>query len=99
MNTVLQSISDKTLTERSGWSASNPIFVDEVYVSDFDINSIPDILQPAWEFFKKNSDKLIECFNPVYDLFAGYVLLGLIDGECRKVDTVEVFLKNVCSEF
>ena len=75
------------------------IFNGEVYVSDFDINSIPDTLQPSWDFFKKNSDKLIECFNPVYDLFAGYVLSGAIQGEDWSTHSPEEFLKNVVQEF
>lgn len=101
MNAVLQSISDKASSGSTwfNWSPNKPIFNGEVYVSDFDINSIPDTLQPVWEFFKKNSDKLIECFNPVYDLFAGYVLSGAIQGEDWSTHSPEEFLKNVVQEF
>ena len=98
INMVLQGISDKSC-EGSGMEKVNIFQSGEVYTSNFTVDSIPELLKPSWELFKANADKLYESFNPVYDLFAGYVLLGLIDGECRKVDTVEVFLKNVCSEF
>lgn len=98
MNMILQGISDKSCQE-FGMEKVNIFQSGEVYTSNFTVDSIPELLKPSWELFKTNADKLYESFNPVYDLFAGYVLLGLIDGECRKVDTVEVFLKNVCSEF
>jgi len=70
-----------------------------VFTSEFDINSIPKEILPAWNFFKQNADKLFESFNPVYDLFAGYVLIGEMNGEKRVIHTPEVFLKNVCEEF
>ena len=98
MNMILQGISDKSCLE-SGMEKVNIFQSGEVYTSNFTVDSIPELLKPSWELFKANADKLYESFNPVYDLFAGYVLIGLIDDECRKVDTVEEFLKNVCSEF
>jgi len=98
MNMILQGISDKSC-KGSGMEKVNIFQSGEVYTSNFTVNSIPELLKPSWELFKANADKLYESFNPVYDLFAGYVLIGLIDDECRKVDSVEVFLKNVCLEF
>ena len=71
----------------------------QVFVSDFDINSIPKELLPAWELFKGNADKLYESFNPVYDLYAVYVLTGIINGEDRTKHTREEFLKNIVTEF
>ena len=73
-------------------------------MSDFDINSIPEPLKPSWEFFKANSNKLVECFNPVYDLFAGYVLTGFIlrdeeNGENHVSHSPQEFLKNIVREF
>ena len=72
-----------------------------VFTSDFDINSIPKEILPAWEFFKQNAEELYESFNPVYDLFAGYVLIGLINPckDERRQDPPEVFLEKVCKEF
>jgi len=70
-----------------------------VYVSDFDVDSIPSKLENAWELFKENADSLTDCFNPVYDLFAGYVLSGVIHGENRVSHTSQEFLKNVVLEF
>ena len=32
-------------------------------------------------------------FDPVYDLFAGYVLIGIIHGENRKEHARTIFLK------
>ena len=53
------------------------IFADgKVFVSDFNVDSIPSMLHNAWELFKANADSLTDCFNPVYDLFAGYVMVG-----------------------
>ena len=98
MNMILQGISDKSC-EGTDIEKVNIFQSGEVYTSNFTVDSIPELLKPSWELFKANADKLYESFNPVYDLFAGYVLIGLIDDECRKVDSVEVFLKNVCSEF
>ena len=98
INMVLQGISDKSCQE-SEIEKVNIFQSGQVYTSNFTVDSIPELLKPSWELFKANADKLYESFNPVYDLFAGYVLIGLIDDECRKVDSVEVFLKNVCLEF
>lgn len=106
INAVLQAISDKAINSKTwlGWSSSKPIFHGEVFVSDFDISSIPEPLKPAWEFFKANSGKLVECFNPVYDLFAGYVLTGFIlgdedSGENHISHSPQEFLKNIVREF
>lgn len=67
--------------------------------SDFTISSIPEFLVKPWEYFKKNADKLLDSFNPVYDLFAAYVLVGLIKGHDRKDDPVDTFLDNIVNEF
>ena len=104
INLVLQSISIKSKENTSmlDWDQYEPIFLENggVFVSDFDINSIPYVLDPCFDFFKKNADKLIDCFNPVYDLFAGYVLNGLIHfNENRTSHSHEEFLKNVVTEF
>lgn len=107
MNIYLQSITvSSALPLKKGQTAvihrSEIVNIFEsgsVFTSDFDINSIPSEIQPAWDFFKQNADKLFESFNPVYDLFAGYVLIGEMNGEKRVIHTPEVFLKNVCEEF
>jgi hypothetical protein len=102
MNIVLQLITDK--------DGEHDIFdiKGSVFVSDFDINSIPEVLLPAWEVFKSNAMDLTECFNPVYDLFAGYVLTGIIKDNLgagnphnlkRRDHTPEEFLANVVHEF
>ena len=70
-----------------------------VFISDFDINSIPHEILPAWEFFKTNAEFVTDSFNPVYDLFAGYVLTGIIKGENRVEHTPEQFLSKVVLEF
>ena len=70
-----------------------------VYVSDFDVDNIPSSLENAWELFKVNADTLTDCFNPVYDLFAGYVLSGIIQGEDRVSHSPQEFLANVVHEF
>lgn len=70
-----------------------------VFTSEFDINSIPKEILPAWNFFKQNAGELYESFNPVYDLFAGYVLMGIIKGNNRVNHTPEQFLENICEEF
>jgi len=101
INDVLQAISNK------GCGNSVPVYdlfgpveaPRKVFVSDFDINSIPDVLEPCWNLFKANADKLIDSFNPVYDLFAGYVMVGIIKGEDRTNHSREEFLKNVVTEF
>ena len=111
INMILRGISDKACESLSIdkvdiWSVKpwdkpgvSNLFSAEVFVSDFNINSIPEVLKPSWEFFKTNADKLVECFNPVYDLFAGYVLVGIINGEDRTKHTREEFLKNIVTEF
>jgi hypothetical protein len=71
----------------------------QVFVSNFTIDSIPAELQSSWELFKANADKLFESFNPVYDLYAGYILTGIINGKDRNKHTREEFLKNVVTEF
>ena len=72
-----------------------------VFTSDFDINSIPKEILPAWEFFKQNAEELYGSFNPVYDLFAGYVLIGLINpskDDRRKIHQ-KYFLKRFVKNF
>ena len=62
INDVLQAISNK------GCGNSVPVYdlfgpveaPRKVFVSDFDINSIPDVLEPCWNLFKANADKLID---------------------------------------
>ena len=73
----------------------------EVFYSDFNINTIPDLLIPCWEYFKTNASKLIDCYNPVYDLFAGYVLVGLIknNNDSRLYSDCEDFLSIIVNEF
>jgi hypothetical protein len=71
----------------------------EVFVSDFDVDSIPEKLILAWNKFKSNSSGLTDCFNPVYDLFASYVLFGLVNGINRVDDTPEMFSVLICQEF
>ena len=84
----------------SSTKPTNSIFESgQVFVSDFDINSIPKELLPAWELFKDNAGELYESFNPVYDLHAGYILTGIINGEDRTGHTREEFLQNVVKEF
>ena len=72
---------------------------NEVFYSNFDIDSVPYTLTRSWEYFKANADDLVECFNPVYDLFAGYVLVGLLQGEDRTTDSVDTFQSNIVKEF
>jgi hypothetical protein len=71
----------------------------EVFYSDFGPDNIPVELEPAWKIFMENSQNLTDSFNPVYDLFAAYVLVGLINGEDRRTHTREEFLKNIVQEF
>lgn len=101
INKVLQGISDKSCEEHD--TEIVDIFgkdgLQGVYVSNFDVNTIPELLKPSWELFKKNADKLFESFNPVYDLFAGYILVGKMCNEERVLHAPEQFLKNVCNEF
>lgn len=95
INIYLQCISDP-----NNLGAITNIFQNgSVFVSDFDVDSIPEVLIPAWNKFKSNSFRLIHCFNPVYDLFAGYVLFGLIKGVNRVEDEPDVFAKTICQEF
>ena len=72
---------------------------NEVFYSNFDIDSVPYTLTRSWEYFKANAEDLVECFNPVYDLFAGYVLVGLLQGEDRTTDSVDTFQSNIVKEF
>ena len=100
INDVLEAISNVS----TGSSFGCPLFgfseePHKVFVSDFDIDSIPDTLLPSWKYFKKNSSMFIDAFNPVYDLFAGYVLNGIIKGENRINHTPEEFLQNIVQEF
>ena len=73
----------------------------EVFYSDFNIDTIPELLIPCWEYFKANASKLIDCYNPVYDLFAGYCLVGFIknNNESRLYSSPEDFLEIVVNEF
>ena len=71
----------------------------EVFYSNFTVDTIPELLKPSWEYFKANASKLIDCYNPVYDLFAGYVMVGLINGETRVEHSVEEFLEKIVKEF
>ncbi len=94
INYILEIISER------GGSVEESIFKSgSVFVSDFDMTTIPDVLKPSFEYFKKNADKLSTSYNPTYDVFAGYVLVGLIKGEDRKAHTREEFLKNIVTEF
>ena len=96
MNIILQAISGDEEALRE------PVDIFQsglVHTSDFDVDSIPKDILPAWEFFKKNVESLTECFNPVYDLFAGYVLVGIMRGESRVTHTPEEFLAKVIREF
>lgn len=101
INTILQCISDKSCEEQGIEIVD--IFgrdgLQGVYVSNFDVNTIPELLKPSWEFFKQNAESLTDSFNPVYDLFAGYVLIGIIKGENRINHTPQEFLQNVVQEF
>jgi len=114
MNIVLQSIADQAATasgmepfcifrRRDGApvvSYADGALLPNVPVSDFSVNTIPEHLIPSWKFFKTNAASLIECFNPVYDLFAGYVLMGCIKADTLRVaHTPEEFLHNVVLEF
>ena len=100
MNTYLNAIHQKACSGDeyylSDLFASND---NEVFYSNFDIDSVPYTLTRSWEYFKANADDLVECFNPVYDLFAGYVLVGLMQGEDRTTDSVDTFQSNIVKEF
>ena len=100
MNTYLNAIHQKACSGDeyylSDLFASND---NEVFYSNFDIDSVPYTLTRSWEYFKANAEDLIECFNPVYDLFAGYVLVGLLQGEDRTTDSVDTFQSNIVKEF
>ena len=98
MNYSLQLIHQ--LSSVGNTASSDSIFKSgQVFVSNFTIDSIPAELQSSWELFKANADKLYESFNPVYDLYSGYILTGIINGEDRSKHTREEFLKNVVTEF
>ena len=71
----------------------------EVFYSDFTVDTIPELLKPSWEYFKAHASKLIDCYNPVYDLFAGYVLVGFLKGESRVSHNVTEFHENIVKEF
>ena len=90
INVIATGISDADLFLENG---------GEVFYSDFTINTIPELLKPSWEYFKANSNKLIDCYNPVYDLFAGYVLVGFLKGESRVSHSVTDFHENIVKEF
>tara|TARA_A100001015_G_scaffold309649_1_gene409484 strand:+ start:563 stop:1729 length:1167 start_codon:yes stop_codon:yes gene_type:complete len=102
VNIMLQCIADKG---REVVEFSEPVDIFDrgsqgmVYVSDFDVDNIPCKLENAWELFKKNAESLTDCFNPVYDLFAAYVLTGLIVGENRVTHTPDEFLEKIVQEF
>lgn len=98
INIYLQSINNQS--EFTPSSERVDIFKNgSVFTSEFDINSIPKEILPAWHFFKENAESLTDSFNPVYDLFAGYVLMGIINGVDRVNHTPEEFLKNIVCEF
>ena len=77
------------------------IFYDhpEVFYSNFTIENIPEELESVWKVFKANKTALIEAYNPVYDLFAGFVLIGEIKGEDRTEYSPEDFIDTICEEF
>ena len=95
INYILEIIAERGGVEESIFKENE----SKVFVSDFDMTTIPDVLKPSFEYFKQHADKLYETYNPVYDLYAGYVMVGLIKGEGRKLHTREEFLKNVVTEF
>ena len=99
MNIYLQSISHLQNIVESETEILDIFESGSVFTSNFDINSIPKEILSAWEYFKIYADSLIESFNPVYDLFAGYVLMGIIKNEYRVNHTPEDFLKNIVCEF
>ncbi len=81
---------------------------NKVYYSNFNSLTVPKKLQPVWEFFQSNANLLIDSFNPVYDLFAAYVLIGLINEDSGSVEpkyvnrsrhSVEEFQKNILEDF
>ena len=93
INYILEIIAERGGVEESIFKQGS------VFVSDFDMTTIPAVLKPAFDYFKQHADKLYESYNPTYDLFAGYVLVGIIKGEDRKAHTREEFLKNIVTEF
>jgi hypothetical protein len=99
MNIYLQSINNQSeyLSEdkRVDIFESGSVFTS----SDININGMPHEILPAWDFFKSNAESITDAFNPVYDLFAGYVLMGIIKGDDRVNHTPEEFLKNIVYEF
>ena len=98
MNDVLYWINIKATGENNNIFEQNG---GEVFYSDFNIDTIPDLLIPCWEYFKDNASKLIDCYNPVYDLFAGYVLVGFIKNTFppRAYSDCDEFLNIVVKEF
>jgi hypothetical protein len=99
MNIYLQSINNQSeyLSEdkRVDIFESGSVFTS----SEININGMPHEILPAWDFFKSNAESITDAFNPVYDLFAGYVLMGIIKGDGRVNHTPEEFLKNIVYEF
>ncbi len=99
MNIYLQSINNQSEftppSERVDIFKNGSVFTS----SDIDINGMPHEILPAWNFFKSNAESITDSFNPVYDLFAGYVLMGIIKGDDRVNHTPEEFLKNIVCEF
>ena len=83
------------ITSKEGLFEQHP----EVFYSDFDIDNIPELLQPMWKLFKKNQKELIPAFNPVYDLFAAFVLVGEMDGNSRVSYEPTEFVEAICQEF
>ena len=98
INTVLAAVDlDHQDSSVNLFSRKSP--TPEVFYSDFGPDNIPVELEPSWNIFMENLPNLIDSFNPVYDLFAAYVLVGLINGEDRRTHTREEFLKNIVQEF
>jgi hypothetical protein len=86
----------------SGHNESRPVLFNEhpeVFYSNFDQENIPEILIPMWELFKENQEDLIPAFNPVYDLFAAFVLVGEMNGISRSTYTPDQFTECICTEF
>ena len=77
----------------------HPVIMKQSVKERININGMPHEILPAWDFFKSNAESITDAFNPVYDLFAGYVLSGVIQGENRVSHSPQEFLKNVVREF
>lgn len=72
----------------------------EVFYSDFDIGTIPELLKPMWQLFQEEQEKLIPAFNPVYDLYAAFVLVGeMTNNPGRDKITPDEFVSKICDEF